>query len=139
MYYAAKDGGAYRDDTKIRTNPQKTLDSGYISVLGFRWKKLGSTIDTIYTKEGRVVSLISHAYAAAKVASGELIGAILAYGSPWDNAASALIVQKAGGVVTDLNGQPRRYDDFADGCVLSCNQDVHKELLKIVKNANNRH
>lgn len=49
--------------------------------------------------------------------------------SPWDYAAGALIVAEAGGVATDLTGQPLRIDCK---CSLAAgNAPCHKDLLRI--------
>lgn len=138
LYTAIKGGGAKLNDKPIKVADKKTLAFNYVSLLGFRHIKLGPVFDELYNNEARCISLISQAYSAAKVASGELVGSIFAYGSPWDSAASSLIVTEAGGIVTDLNGNPRRYDEFADGCILSCNQSIHDKLVEIVGHADYR-
>ena len=51
---------------------------------------------------------------------------------PWDLAAGALIIEEAGGTVTDLNGTP--WSANMQGYVAS-NGKVHQEVLEIVRNS----
>lgn len=61
------------------------------------------------------------------VAAGQLEGAITnVAGSPWDTVAGSFMVEKAGGVVTDLDGDRWRHD--STGLVAS-NGEAHDELL----------
>ncbi|MFC6990583.1 inositol monophosphatase family protein [Haladaptatus sp. GCM10025707] len=66
----------------------------------------------------------------AMVAAGELDGAVSAvHLSPWDTVAGVHLVEQAGGKVTDINGNPWRWD--ADGLVAS-NGEIHDDLLSII-------
>jgi myo-inositol-1(or 4)-monophosphatase len=49
---------------------------------------------------------------------------------PWDIAGGALIVEEAGGRVTDLNG--RRFTSRA-GSVLAANEALHTAMLEVVR------
>ncbi len=63
----------------------------------------------------------------ALVAGGSLDGAILPHpGNPWDTLAGAHLVRRAGGRVTDLDGN--RWTHDADGMVVS-NGEMHGTLL----------
>jgi myo-inositol-1(or 4)-monophosphatase len=46
--------------------------------------------------------------------------------APWDVAAGALIIREAGGIVTDLEGQPAR---VAHGPIVAGNPTMHEWLL----------
>ncbi len=50
---------------------------------------------------------------------------------PWDFAAGALIVEEAGGKVTDFNGNPLDYLKNSD--ILASNGLIHDELVELVK------
>jgi myo-inositol-1(or 4)-monophosphatase len=52
--------------------------------------------------------------------------------SPWDMAAGIALVREAGGFVTDLDG---RDDMLKTGGILAGNEDIHRELLKVLKQA----
>jgi myo-inositol-1(or 4)-monophosphatase len=49
--------------------------------------------------------------------------------APWDVAAGALLIDEAGGVVTDWEGGP----DYLSGDILAGSPAVHAELLEIVR------
>ena len=49
---------------------------------------------------------------------------------PWDTAAAALIVEEAGGQVTDLAGRP--FTPF-DGDILASNGRLHDQMLAVVR------
>jgi myo-inositol-1(or 4)-monophosphatase len=52
--------------------------------------------------------------------------------SPWDMAAGILLVREAGGYVTDCDGHDAM---FVKGTVLAGNETMHRELLKVLKDA----
>jgi myo-inositol-1(or 4)-monophosphatase len=52
--------------------------------------------------------------------------------SPWDMAAGAILVREAGGFVSDLDG---RGDIFGKRQVVAGNDTMHRELLRLLKEA----
>ena len=50
-----------------------------------------------------------------------------------DIAAAKVIVEEAGGRVTDFNGEEQRYDCDINGAIIS-NKVVNKKLLETIKN-----
>ncbi|MEV0295538.1 inositol monophosphatase [Nocardia sp. NPDC050710] len=65
----------------------------------------------------------------AFTASGVLGGAIVFGHHPWDNAAGVALIRAAGGVVTDLAGEPWH---ITSGSVLAAAPGVHEELLEMI-------
>ncbi|GAB2921187.1 inositol monophosphatase [Rhodococcus aerolatus] len=65
----------------------------------------------------------------AWTAAGVLGGSVTFGHHPWDNAAGVCLVRAAGGVVTDLAGQPWRIDSPS---VLAASPGVHDELLALL-------
>jgi myo-inositol-1(or 4)-monophosphatase len=63
----------------------------------------------------------------AWVASGVFDGFFELALSPWDVAAGGLLIEEAGGIVTDWDGA----DDYLDGNILAGNPEVHRELRRI--------
>lgn len=141
LYVAEKGKGALLNGNKIKTSNAQNLHHSYLAVNAFA-KKLkdgrvvirpGKLMEKIRTSGGKCLTFQSHVYTAMKVASGELIGSILAFGSPWDSAAAALIVSEAGGEATDLDGKPRRYDQFENGTVVAANKQILKIIIEEIK------
>jgi myo-inositol-1(or 4)-monophosphatase len=68
----------------------------------------------------------------AKVAAGSLDAAASAQPrpNPWDTVAGVYMVERAGGTVTDVHGDP--WDPGCDGLVAS-NGTAHDEVLAVVQ------
>ena len=56
---------------------------------------------------------------------------ILTGSKPWDTAAGSLLVQEAGGKVTDLEGKEQRYDRAINGFIAS-NGAIHQRLVALI-------
>lgn len=87
-------------------------------------------------REHEILELGSTAYKLAALAAGSGDG-VLSRGpkSEWDVAAAALLVQEAGGVVTDVDGAPLRYnrpDPYIRGLV-AAGPALHAALLDRVR------
>lgn len=54
--------------------------------------------------------------------------------SPWDVSAGLLLVQEAGGTVTDFSGRPWKGIDNLGRETLATNGRIHQEMLKVLKN-----
>jgi myo-inositol-1(or 4)-monophosphatase len=64
-----------------------------------------------------------------------VLGASVVFGhQAWDNAAGAMLVRAAGGVVTDLRGQPWTIESKS---VLAAAPGVHDELLELITSLGN--
>ena len=50
---------------------------------------------------------------------------------PWDTAAGNIIINEAGGRVTDDIGNNYNFDK----CIVASNGNVHQDFLKIIKNS----
>ena len=64
------------------------------------------------------------------VAAGRADGMFEHILNPWDIAAGVLLVEEAGGKVTDMNGAPVRLDRPVS--VLASNGKIHEELLQLI-------
>jgi fructose-1,6-bisphosphatase/inositol monophosphatase family enzyme len=78
----------------------------------------------------RAYSVCCATYEAALVARGKTAGIIFPGNSPWDIAAVKIIVEEAGGKVTDLTGNEQRYDQPIHGAVVS-NGVIHDRLVAL--------
>lgn len=74
----------------------------------------------------------SFIYGGIQVANGKYSGAVFYAKAGHDVATLKIITEEAGGKVTDLNGEERRYDQDGLGCVVS-NGILHDEILACVK------
>lgn len=139
LYSATKGGGAFLNGVRLKTSTSNSFFKGYASIYGppVQTEKVdywpGKTIDQMRVRGSKTLNFVSGGYTAVKIASGEFVALVMGFGSPWDTAAVCLLVEEAGGLVTDLEGNKRRFDEFGLGCVLAANQTLLTEMLEIVK------
>lgn len=135
MFHAEKGGGAFLNGQPIRRSERKDLKLGLAST-GFpyaieAWVEdyLRLVYEIAQATHG-LRRLGSAALDLAYVASGRLDAYFETGLKPWDAAAGALLVQEAGGTVTDMAGG----DDYLYGQrILATNGYVHQELLQIMR------
>ena len=137
MYYAEKGSGAFCNDDSISvSSADKLVDiivgMGFYYDRGAMMRRSLDTIGTIMERNVRGVRRFgSAALDLCMVAQGSF-GAYFEYAvEPWDVAAGALIVQEAGGKVTDCNGVSL---PIARSSILASNGAVHQQLLELVDN-----
>lgn len=135
MFFAKKGGGAYLNGEPISVCGMNSLDESLISV---SWvnrkadrKAFIDYIDRISLKTSYFRRLGSAALVMSYVACGRLHAYMQAGLCPWDVAAGIVIIQEAGGLVTDFQGRPI---DLHNGEleVLTANPALHKQLSEII-------
>lgn len=136
MYTAIKNKGAYKNNEKITVN-NISLDN-IKSISNFdMWPQSEYNIYDVIKELGKktyIVSIGSVVHACMCVASGEFNLAIFP-GTTHKNcdiAASKIIVEEAGGKVTDLFGNKQKYDNDINGAIIS-NGIVHDEVISVIK------
>jgi myo-inositol-1(or 4)-monophosphatase len=135
-YHATAGGGAWCGDRRLRVSPVVEPAHALIGT-GFPFKPPASArMDEYLAQFTRILprtSGIRRAGSAAldlaHVAEGRLDGFWELWLAPWDVAAGILLVREAGGVVTDLEGQPA---PMAAGGFVAGNPAVHAWLLERV-------
>lgn len=134
MYSAVKGGGAFLNDEPIKVSSLKLERHATLNVEW--WPEAEYDIDTalhnisLETK-AYVLHLGSVVSAACLVAWGRYEACLFAgtSGKNVDIAAIKVIVEEAGGKVTDINGDEQRYDRDIKGAIIS-NGRIHDELVK---------
>jgi len=135
MYWATKNGGAYRNGKRLSVSKNDNLKNTYLiteasgKAVGFSNLPL---MKSLSEKKCAVMRFLSFIYGGVQVANGKFIGAVFYNPYGHDVAALKIITEEAGGKVTDLNGEERRYDKDGIGCIVS-NGILHNELLEIVQ------
>lgn len=133
MFTAIKNKGAFLNGKKISVSSVNRLTDALMTT-GIPFKARDRFDE--YMKSFRAISLGSAgmrrggsaALDLAYVACGRLDGFWEIDLSPWDIAAGVLLVEEAGGRVTDLWG---KHDYFKNGDVLTSNRYIHPELFEI--------
>ena len=133
MFTAEKGKGAYLNGHKIRVTQASSLAQSLMATgIPFRAReRFGeymASFDKISMASVGVRRCGAAALDLAYVACGRFDGFWELDLSPWDIAAGALLIEEAGGKITDLWGQ-KNY--FKNGDTLASNGIIHKELVKI--------
>ena len=136
MYTAIKGQGAYKNDTRIKVNDIALGDMRSVSNFGI-WPDVVEQMSGIIKELGkktRLVAIGSVVRACMEVANGDFNLDIFP-GKEHKNcdiAAAKIIVEEAGGKVTDLFGNEQRYDQSIKGAIIS-NGKVHDEIVEVIK------
>lgn len=134
-YHAVEHGSAYLDDKVIQVSAINSLNESLLAT-GFPYyhfdkRELYLDIIKEFLNETHGIRRLgSAAMDLAYVACGKLEGFFEYNLHPWDVAAGTLIVQRAGGKVTDFSGGT----NFLFGNQLcAANSNVHAEMLAVIQ------
>jgi myo-inositol-1(or 4)-monophosphatase len=134
LFTAVRGQGASLNGRPLSVSAAPTLVESVV-VTGFPYD-VHQRVDEIVGLFGRFVGraravrrLGSAAIDLCYVAAGRMDGFWEASLKPWDIAAGALIVQEAGGLVTDWDG---RAFQSRQGHVLATNGRIHREMLEVI-------
>ena len=136
MYHAVKNSGAYKNNKRISVSNIKLEDRESVAHYDMHPSFDYNIYDVIKElgKKSYFVSIGSVIRASMCVAEGNFNLAIFP-GTTHKNcdiATVKIIVEEAGGLVTDLFGNEQRYDMSINGAIIS-NKVVHEEVVKVIK------
>ena len=109
MYTAERGGGAWRNGTRLQVTGRPSLDGAFVAT-GFPFRnrhKIDSYLAlfrAVFAEARAIRRAGSAALDLAYVAAGVFDGFFEFRLSPWDVAAGALLIEEAGGVLTDFDG-----------------------------------
>lgn len=133
-FYAMKGGGAFCNDTRIKVSPAPDLSASLIAT-GFPYYNFElidrylNSMKSLMQKTHGLRRLGSAAVDLCYVASGRTEGFFEYNLNSYDVAAGALIVQEAGGKVTDFAGG----GDYVFGRkIVASNGNIHREFLAVL-------
>lgn len=135
VFTADRGAGALLNDRRLRVTEQKSLKGALIGTgIPFRDQRyidayLGM-LKTLTLETAGIRRPGSAALDFAYVASGRLDGFWELGLSVWDFAAGALLVQEAGGTVSDIGGGSRHLET---GNVIAGNLKVHREMVAAIR------
>ncbi|PUZ28168.1 inositol monophosphatase [Chitinophaga parva] len=134
FFFAEKGKGATLNDKPIQVSAKDDLERSFL-VTGFpyHWEDMPNDPMVVFgrfIKKGIPVRRLgSAAIDLCWVAAGRFDGFYEHSLNAWDSAAGYLIVEEAGGTVTDFNGQP--YSPYQPR-ILATNGKIHQALLDVV-------
>ena len=139
LYLAQKGKGATRNGATIQVSTETTLENVLFAygLDAAEEKKLVQDMKYIeqVVRSVRNLRSTNSAVDFCYVADGRLGGFINQTTKAWDVAASQLIIQEAGGVVTDICGDPLEYDFTNPGknyTFVAANPSLHKQVMKFI-------
>lgn len=134
MFSAWRGGGAYLNGRPIRARDTEGLDDcvfsfglSYVPAERTQVMEVGRHMAPICLT---LRELGSAALALAYIAAGRLDCYLHAHLMPWDGAAGKVILEEAGGLMTDLEGRPWT---FATGATLAAGPRLHRPLLDLIR------
>lgn len=129
-FTATAGGGAYVNDAPIRAASVSTVTESVLAVdLGYDNERGRATLEMALRRFPRMQALRipgSAALGLAYAACGRYDLFVHRFLLPWDIGAGILLVQEAGGIVTDVDGQPV---DISSQTVIAGGADVHRDFL----------
>lgn len=130
---AEKGKGAYlaEENKRISVSKKNILKEAFINIA---WKDVRMT-EKIIEAGASPMQIYSIIEASSLVATGGFDGAIFRFDSEVDIASVKIIVEEAGGKVTDIEGNEQMYDKKINGAIVS-NGYLHEDLVVAVKEAN---
>jgi myo-inositol-1(or 4)-monophosphatase len=130
VFSAERGSGAYLNHRRLRVSGAKRLEDA-LSATGFPSRRRHQNVNIHFYYQ---LAMLSHGVRRAGAAAIDL--AYVACGrldlfwefslNPWDMAAGVLLVQEAGGTVTDMHGGPL---DLRGPHILADNTSVHDETI----------
>ena len=134
LFAAEKGKGASQNNKKIHVSKAKTVQESLFATgfhPAYKHTKLEIFKEIINNSQG-IRRFGSAALDLCYVANGTFDG-FWEFGLyPWDIAAAILIVEEAGGRVTNTDGTPLKYEQKT---ILATNKKIHPETLQMIKKA----
>ena len=134
LYFAERGKGATLNNRKIKVNNNFELKNSvvmtHISSKKDARVRTIIALDSIFNKTLHMRMFGSGLAAMTYVASGKFDVFFNISTHPWDILPGALIVEEAGGVVTDIQGKKINADSKS---VLATNGKVHADMLKLLQ------
>ncbi|MBF1030700.1 MAG: inositol monophosphatase [Candidatus Nanosynbacter sp.] len=137
LYWAVRGQGVYLKSRPIHVSQDSLDDRVEMNVDWWPsapWDVMQVVHDLAYEKDVYVTTVGSTTHAAALVARGEFVASVFTgtKGKNVDIAAAKVIVEEAGGKVTDLFGREQRYDQDICGALVS-NGVVHEDIVEAMR------
>jgi len=135
LFVAEKNKGTYLNNKKVKVSSEKKVSNAIVD-FGYTYKENSRNVQVAKThayllgKFEHTNNLGAAALELAWVAMGRLEGYILPHTKPWDIAAGVLLVQEAGGKVTDFKGTPYKFTTSDKGNLVVSNKHIHPACIK---------
>ncbi|HEY9189387.1 MAG TPA: inositol monophosphatase family protein [Sulfurovum sp.] len=139
LFWAVRGEGTFCNGQRLEVSTQSKLQNALIAT-GFPYAKVNAGIEYRWVIDC-MTNLLPHIQDIRRLGAAAIDLCYLAQGKveafyeidlkPWDVAAGILIVQEAGGHVSNVQNTPF---DFNDKSIVASNGKVHQQLLKYLEN-----
>ena len=138
LFYAKRNNGAYRNGKRISVSDRTPLQNGLIST-GFPYSKVEQGEDYLWTIDifqkvlPKTRDIRRYGVASidlAYIAMGIFDGYYEMNLKPWDVSAGILLVEEAGGKISNEKGE--RYQIERDRVIVATNGKIHQELIELM-------
>lgn len=135
LFTASRGRGAHLNDRRIRVSSRRNLDGALLGT-GFPFKQQEdldtylATFKALFPMTAGIRRAGSAALDLAYVASGRLDGFWELGLNPWDIAAGALLLEEAGGFISDFAGNQNFMES---GNVVAANPKIQKMMLNLIQ------
>ncbi len=134
LFHACRNGGAFLNDQKIKVSSQASLTGRAMLATGFPYDTSTALLALEVFKRFLSLGLpIRRPGAAALdlcyVACGRIDGFFEYKLNAWDCAAGILIIEEAGGQISNFSGS--RYE-YADKKIVASNTILHQKMLEVI-------
>ncbi len=129
--HAAKGIGSFIGKEQMRVSKISKLENAYVSHGGIKHFHKKELLDNLLKISYQAQSIrgFGDAWSYQQLAQGKIDVSVEAHVKLWDIAAESIIIEEAGGRVTDLTGKAI---DFDTTTVLATNGYLHQELLDLL-------
>jgi len=138
LFYAIKGEGAFKNGEKIKVSKENDFQNALIST-GFPYSSAENEEDLNW-----VIHKLKHILPRCQdirrfgsasldlcyIAEGKFEGFYEINLKPWDVAAGILVVEEAGGMISNEYGNS--YNIFEDRCIVASNGFIHEEFIEIL-------
>jgi myo-inositol-1(or 4)-monophosphatase len=133
LYTAERGGGAFRNGGRLAVSARETVEGAFLST-GFPFRSRDridlylALFRSVFLRARGIRRAGSAALDLAQVAAGVFDGFFEFHLAPWDIAAGAILIEEAGGTVTDFDGGERFWER---GNVIAGSKGIVAELTDI--------
>lgn len=135
LYFAERGAGAFLNDRRLQVSSIATMEHSLLATgFAYNHKKCAANNYDYFTRFQKEAQACRRPGAAsldlACIAAGRFDGFWEMMLKPWDLAAGVLLVNEAGGLVTDFDGQLMSLDSLE---CLASNRLIHDEMQQILQ------
>lgn len=138
LFYAVRGQGCFCNGKPVHVNKQTDAANAIVSFGDYSRKNPSMAtaqhraIGRLYPQIGKIRMFGAACLDFSRLAAGQLDGTVVITKNVWDLAPGVLLCQEAGGIVTNLVGDPYHFND--DGVIISATPQIKQLLTQCFQN-----